>query len=102
VKYLALTTEPLLRLAQELGNVPTTYAALKDPTMQNDPQFKPFLDIFSNKYSRFNPPLTTIGTYAADQQGDFLTKFEAGKVPDMQAGLDQLAQEIDSQQQLGS
>jgi len=102
VKYLALTTEPLLRLAQELGNVPTTYAALKDPTLQNDPQFKPFLDIFSNKYSRFNPPLTTIGTYAADQQGDFLTKFEAGKVPDMQAGLDQLAQEIDNQQQLGS
>jgi len=70
--------------------------------MQNDSQFKPFLDIFSNKYSRFNPPLTTIGTYAADQQADFLAKFEAGKIPDMQAGLDQLAQEIDNQQQLGS
>jgi len=102
VKYLALTTEPLVKLAEELGNVPTTYDALKDPTLQKDEHFKPFLDIFSNKYSRFNPPLTTIGTFAADQQGDFLTKFEAGKVPSAQTGLDQLAQEIDNQMQLGA
>jgi multiple sugar transport system substrate-binding protein len=102
VKYLALNTEPLLTLAKELGNVPTTYAALKDPELRNDPQFKPFLDIFANKDSRFNPPLTTIGTYPADQQGDFLTRFESGKVPDPQVGLEGLAKEIDDQLTLGA
>jgi multiple sugar transport system substrate-binding protein len=102
VKYLALNTEPLLTLAKELGNVPTTFAALKDPELRNDPQFKTFLDIFANKDSRFNPPLTTIGTYPADQQGDFLTKFESGKVPDPQVGLEGLAKEIDDQLTLGA
>jgi multiple sugar transport system substrate-binding protein len=102
VKYLATNTQALSTLAEKLGNVPTTYAALKDPTLTSDPLFKPFLDIFANKYSTFQPPLTPIGTYASDQEGDFLSKWESGKVTDLQAGLDGLAKQIDDQQQLGA
>jgi len=102
VKYLATNTQALSTLAEKLGNVPTTYAALKDPTLTSDPHFKPFLDIFSNKYSSFQPPLKPIGTYASDQEGDFLTKWESGKVTDLHAGLEGLASQIDDQQQLGA
>jgi multiple sugar transport system substrate-binding protein len=102
VKYLATNTTALSTLAEKLGNVPTTYAALRDPALTSDPHFKPFLDIFSNKYSTYQPPLTTTGTYASSQELSFLGKWESGKVPDLQAGLQGLAKQIDDQQQLGS
>ena len=79
-----------------------TYAALKDPTLAGDPNFKTFLDIFANKYSAFDPPITTIGTYPIDQQSSFITKWESGKVPNLHAGLQDLATQIDKQLTLGA
>jgi len=102
VKYLTTNTQALSTLAEKLGNVPTTYAALKDPTLAGDPNFKTFLGIFANRYSAFDPPITTIGTYPIDQQSSFITKWESGKVPDLQAGLQNLAKQIDSQLTLGA
>ncbi len=102
VKYLTTDTQALSTLAEKLGNVPTTYASLKDPTLSGDPNFKPFLDIFANKYSAFDPPLTTIGTYPTDQQDSFITEWESGKVPNLQTGLQDLAKQIDKQLTLGA
>ena len=102
MKYLTTNTQALSTLAEKLGNVPTTYAALKDPTLAGDPNFKTFLGIFANRYSAFDPPITTIGTYPIDQQSSFITKWESGKVPDLQAGLQNLAKQIDSQLTLGA
>jgi len=39
VKYLTTNTQALSTLAEKLGNVPTTYASLKDPTLAGDPNF---------------------------------------------------------------
>ena len=99
-KYLALNTQAEVKLAGFLKNVPTTYDSLKDPGLSSNPQFKTFLDIFANPNSDFKP-LTTIGSADADEWTDFIAKWEAGKVSDLQAGLQATAEQIDKQFQLG-
>jgi multiple sugar transport system substrate-binding protein len=100
LKYLALDTSAEVKLATTLKNVPTTFEALKDPTLGNDEHFKVFLDIFSNEQSGFRT-LTPIGSTDADMWGTFIDRWESGQVPDLQAGLQDLANQIDQQQALG-
>jgi multiple sugar transport system substrate-binding protein len=100
VKFLTTNTKSLETLAELLKNVPTTYEALKDPTLANDPHFKPFLDIFQNPNSRFYP-LTTAGTAAADALDAFVAKYQAGDVQNLAQGLKQLAEQVNQQLQLG-
>jgi multiple sugar transport system substrate-binding protein len=100
LKYLALDTQAEVKLSTILKNVPTTFEALKDPGLNSDEHFKPFLDIFGNANSSFKP-LTPIGSTDADLWSSFVDKWEAGGVPDLQAGLQDLATQIDAQQQLG-
>ena len=100
LRYLATDTGAQTKLAQVLGNVPTTFEALKDPTLNNDPHFKPFLDIFANPHSAFKP-LTVIGQGDSDLWSAFVNDWEAGKVSDLQAGLVNVANQIDQQFQLG-
>lgn len=100
LKYLATDTGAETKLAEALGNVPTTFEALKDPTLNNDPHFKPFLDIFANPHSAFKP-LTVIGQGDSDLWSAFVDDWEAGKVSDLQAGLVNVANQIDQQFQLG-
>jgi multiple sugar transport system substrate-binding protein len=99
-KELTTNTEFLTSLAEKLKNVPTTFDSLKDPTLSSDPIFRTFLNIFKDPDSHFRP-LTTLGTGDADLEAAFVEKWEAGKIPDLQAGLDNLAHQIDQQQQLG-
>lgn len=100
VKYLATDTQAEIKLAETLGNVPTTFDSLKDPVLANDPHFKPFLDIFANTNSGFKQ-LTNIGAGDQTLWTAFVVKWEAGKVPDLQAGLAALASQIDKQALLG-
>jgi multiple sugar transport system substrate-binding protein len=100
LKYLALDTQAEVKLATILKNVPTTYDSLKDPGLSSNEHFKTFLDIFANPNSGFKP-LTTIGTADEDLWLAFLAKWEAGKVTDLQAGLQETAVNIDKQFQLG-
>jgi multiple sugar transport system substrate-binding protein len=100
VNFLTTNTEALTSLANELKNVPSTYDSLKDPTLSNDPLFKTFLDVFANPASHFYT-LTPAGTVAPDALTQFQEKWEAGSVPDLQAGLQQLATSVDQQSQLG-
>jgi multiple sugar transport system substrate-binding protein len=97
-----LTTDPqaVNTLAVTLGNIPTTYDSLKDTPLASDPQFKPFLDIYQNEHS-YLLPLTPTGSAPADLLADFQAKWEAGNVPDLQAGLEQLASSVDQQAELG-
>ena len=53
LKYLALDTQAEVKLATILKNVPTTFESLKDPTLNSDPHFKVFLQIFGNPHSSF-------------------------------------------------
>jgi multiple sugar transport system substrate-binding protein len=100
VKYLATDTSAELKLAYTLGNVPTTYDSLKQTKQANDPHFKPFLGIFANPISDFKQ-LTTLGDSDQTMWSNFVDSWEAGKVPDLQAGLQDLATQIDQQLSLG-
>ncbi len=100
LQYLALDTQAEVKLAETLKNVPTTFDALKDPTLSNDPHFKPFLDIFGNDKSGYKT-VTPIGSQDADDWAAFIGRWEAGSVPDLQAGLQDLASRIDQQLALG-
>lgn len=100
LKYLALDTGAEVKLANALKNIPTTFESLKDPGLTADPHFKPFMEIFGNPKSGFRP-LTPIGQTDADMWDAFIEKWESGQVSDLQAGLQDLADQIDQQQQLG-
>ncbi|MEA2520683.1 MAG: multiple sugar transport system substrate-binding protein [Actinomycetota bacterium] len=100
VKYLATDTGAELKLAYTLGNVPTTFEAIKTTKQASDPHFKPFLDIFSNPISDFKQ-LTPIGDADQSMWSNFVDNYEAGKVSDLQAGLLDLASQIDKQSALG-
>ena len=100
VKYMALGTQPEERLAEFLKNVPTTYPSLKDPTLSGDPNFDTFLKIFANPHSGFKQ-ITPIGTADEDLISAFIDKYLAGTVPNLRAGLQSVAQQIDKQAQLG-
>jgi multiple sugar transport system substrate-binding protein len=100
VKYLATNTQAEEKLAEQLKNVPTTYESLKDPNLTGDPKFKTFLNIFSNPHSEFKP-LTTIGDADETFWSDFVSNWEAGKVSNLQSGLETVSNNIDKQSQLG-
>jgi multiple sugar transport system substrate-binding protein len=100
VKFLALDTQAETELGQALHNVPTTFEAAKDPTLAADPHFKTFLDIFANPNSRYKQ-ITPLGLEDTTLYDQFVDKYLAGKASDLQGGLQQVASQIDKQQQLG-
>jgi multiple sugar transport system substrate-binding protein len=100
LQFMTTDNDYLTTLAHGLKNVPSTFESLKDQQLQSDPHFKPFLDIFANQTSTFKP-ITPIGQTDTDLLGTFAQKWQAGKVPDLQAGLGQLDQQITKQLQLG-
>ena len=89
-----------MKLATILKNVPTTFESLKDPALNKDPHFKVFLQIFGNPNSGFKQ-ITPIGNTDSTLWTNFVGTWEAGQVPDLNAGLQSLATQIDQQQQLG-
>ncbi len=100
LKYLALDTGAEVKLANVLKNIPTTFESLKDPGLNSNPYFKPFMQIFASTSSAFKP-LTTIGDTDSTIWGNFIAKWEAGQVGDLQAGLEGVAKQIDDQLALG-
>jgi multiple sugar transport system substrate-binding protein len=100
VKYLALDTAAEVQLATSLGNVPTTFDSLKDPSVAADPNFKVFLDIFGNANSGYKQ-ITPVGTADADLLAAYAARYMAGNGGDLQHGLQGVADQIDKQSQLG-
>lgn len=96
VKYLSTDTSSLVDLTLRLRNVPTTTTSLAEPAVRTDPQFTTMLDIAANKDTRSVP-----GTWAGSAPRELLTQFAqawaAGNVPDLHAGLESVAEQIDSQ-----
>ncbi|MFL5796872.1 MAG: extracellular solute-binding protein [Actinomycetota bacterium] len=101
VKYLALDTGAEKALAEQLHNIPTVVGALDDPALTQDPHFKTFLDIFANPNSRYKQ-INTLGFTDSTLYGQFVDKYLAGSVSDLQKGLQSLATQIDQQLQLGA
>lgn len=96
VQWMATDTDTLVYMGNTVGNVPTTYAALESPDLDASPQFQTFLDIFKNPGSRYKET-SALGSQDQTLFSNFLEKWQAGTATDLQAGLDQVAQEIDDQ-----
>ena len=96
LKYLATDTGALVKMTNGIRNVPTTTAALESPDVKPDEDFNIFLDIFANPNTR-TTPITLVGSANQDLVDAFVTKYQAGKVDDLQAGLAELDKQIDAQ-----
>jgi multiple sugar transport system substrate-binding protein len=96
IKYLSTNTKALTDLAEGLGNVPTTPASSKATNLNQDPHFQPFLKIFTSPHTQTNP---IVASGDADQLlfHSFIENWEAGKVPNLQAGLANVDKQIDAQ-----
>jgi len=100
LKYLATDTPAQVELATLLKNVPTTFNSIQDPTLAADAHFDTFLKIFANPLSAYKQ-LTPIGDTDQTLFAAFIAKWQAGKVSDLEAGLRQVADQIDKQNALG-
>jgi multiple sugar transport system substrate-binding protein len=100
IKYLTTDDKAISKLANLIKNIPTTTASLADPTLQADPDFKVFLDIFANSNSSTTPPSASGPAYQETFQ-TFLTSWQAGKVKDLGAGLADADKKINNVMTLG-
>jgi multiple sugar transport system substrate-binding protein len=100
VQYLSTQTKPLVQLANLLGNVPTTKAALSSPDLQLPAQFDTFLKLSAGGKLQNNPPSPNGGAYIKVLQ-DFDLKYVSGGTNDLKGGLSQAAKQIDADNQLG-
>jgi multiple sugar transport system substrate-binding protein len=96
VKYLSYDEHALATLSNGLRNVPTTDASLKSKELKPDPNFEAFLKIFPDEHSATNP-ITAAGAAYQEAAEEFFAKYQTGKVPDLQAGLEDLDKRIDDQ-----
>jgi len=85
-----------VKMTNGIRNVPTTSDALKSPDIKPDEAFNVFLDIFANPNTR-TTPITLVGSANQDLVDAFVTKYQAGKVDDLEAGLANLDKQIDAQ-----
>ncbi|MFE3649187.1 ABC transporter substrate-binding protein [Streptomyces sp. NPDC059122] len=95
VKFLTVDTDQVVTFANAIHNVPSTNAALTSPKLDADPDFRTFLDIARNRHSTALPPSNNGDMYVLSLQ-DFAYAEEAGKVPDLDAGLRGLDAGIDA------
>lgn len=101
IKYLSTDTSSVVAVANGIKNVPTTTPALQSPDLEKDASYQTFLDVFANANST-TTPTTASGKAYQDTLGAFTEKWQAGKVPDLAAGLKTVDQQINDQLALGS
>jgi multiple sugar transport system substrate-binding protein len=94
VKYMATDTQNMVYLGNVVKNIPTTLAALRSPVLKTPPQFQTFMDMYANPASTYKGT-TLIGSDDVTIFQRFLDDWQRGKVTDLQAGLEQTAQQID-------
>jgi multiple sugar transport system substrate-binding protein len=96
VEYLATDTDALVYASNTIRNVPTTFEALESPELDVTPQFQTFLDVFAHPESHYKDH-SIIGSTDQDLVSGFGEDWQVGDVSNLQAGLDQVAQQIDDQ-----
>jgi multiple sugar transport system substrate-binding protein len=101
LRYLTTDTDAVVKLANGIKNIPTTTPALTSSKLEIDPAFGVFIDIFKHPRTSTTPPSGSGPAYQEDFQ-QFLDDWQAGKVPDLNAGLAALDPKIDQHLALGS
>jgi multiple sugar transport system substrate-binding protein len=100
IKYLTTDTATVVAIANAIKNVPTWTPALNAPYLVKDATYSPFLDIFANPKSS-TTPTTASGKAYQDTLGTWTESWQAGKVPDLAAGLKDVDSQINDQLTLG-
>jgi multiple sugar transport system substrate-binding protein len=95
VKYLTTNTHALAMLSNGLRNVPSTQASLTSKELTPDKHFATFLKIFANPNSTTSP-ITAAGVSYTNAVQNFATKWQAGKVSNLQSGLQSLDKQLDA------
>jgi multiple sugar transport system substrate-binding protein len=95
VKYMTTDTDAVVSFANAIHNVPSTLDALKSPDLDQSEATKTFIGIAQNPYSNTTPASPNGGAYQLTLQ-DLGYDVESGKVTDLQAGLTEAADQIDT------
>jgi multiple sugar transport system substrate-binding protein len=95
VKWLTTNTHALAMLSNGLRNVPSTQASLTSKELTPDAHFATFLKIFGNAHSTTSP-ITAAGVSYTNAVQNFATKWQAGKVGNLQSGLTSLDSQLDA------
>jgi multiple sugar transport system substrate-binding protein len=95
VQYLTTNTKAVVDFANAIHNVPSTQAALASPDVDQDPNMQAFIKIAANPNSNTNPATPNGDAYDQTLQ-DLGYDIESGKQPDIQAGLEHAAEQIDT------
>src|SRR5215217_8438462 len=96
LKYLATDDKAMVLLSNGLRNVPTTVSSAKSPDLKPDPKFETFLKIYSSPNTT-TTPVTAAGSANQEAFNSFTNKWQAGRVSDLQAGLQGVDKQIDAQ-----
>jgi multiple sugar transport system substrate-binding protein len=96
VKYLTTNSHPLAQFSNGIRNVPTTKASLRSKEIKPDKHFATFLKIFGNPHSDTSPIVASGASYT-NLVANFMTKWQAGKVANLDAVLAKLDQQLDAQ-----
>jgi multiple sugar transport system substrate-binding protein len=86
----------MVLLSNGLRNVPTTVSSAKSPDLKPDPKFATFLKIYSSPNTT-TTPVTAAGSANQEAFNSFTNKWQAGRVPDLEAGLAGVDKAIDAQ-----
>jgi len=95
VKFLAMDEDTQVLIGNGLKNVPTLTSAVNSSKLEKDANYQVFLDAFENANS-MTSPTTKIGVEYQDHMSQFVQQWEAGTATDLQAGLDDVATQIDA------
>ena len=95
IQQLTTDTQFLHTLADTVFNVPTTFESLRTWDKNTDEHWKPVIDIFAHPGSYYRG-LTPAGAEDFDVFAKFIQSYELGQVPDLDAGLDGVAADIDA------
>jgi multiple sugar transport system substrate-binding protein len=95
VKYLTTNDHALAKFSNGIRNVPSTVSSSKSSELIPDKHFNTFLKIFTNPHST-TVPITPIGADHLQTFTNFIAKWYAGKVGDLQAGLKSVDKSIDA------
>jgi multiple sugar transport system substrate-binding protein len=95
VEYMTTDTEAVVSFSNGIHNVPSTLAALESPDLSTDPNFQTFVAISSHPDSNTTPASLNGGAYQLTLQ-DLGYAFESGRLADLEAGLREAAEQIDT------
>ncbi|MER7344004.1 ABC transporter substrate-binding protein [Streptomyces aurantiacus] len=95
VRFLTANTNQVVDFANDIHNVPSTFAALKSPRLDADRRFRTFFKILENEHSQALPQSTNGGAYIVSL-ADLAYSVEAGGKSDLRKGLEKLDDQIDA------